>query len=417
MVNYRPPGFLSKFLELQQVMWITNKGLTERHAYDSRPSSWPTLKRGINFWVKDHRQIYLIGNPFIWWLSTASVAIYAAARGFLILRAKRGYKDFNNTVVVKYDAVCGFLALGWFLHYFPFFLMQRQLFLHHYFPALYYAILLSCGVFDLLTLALRPRVRLQIAGALLIVAIWNYQHFSPLTYGGVWTKSKCTSSKWVKTWDFSCNEFLDNTSQYATVITGAAGRTTATSPPKVTIGGEGHGRPAVIVEDVPRKPVEEHTSSVHNPIEPGPNVFDKPQEEVTSHIPEPAQEEHSDTRVNAPPANVKDKEPKKPEAPVELVDTSKPAPAHVDNAAAKQGAQPAPKEPAGKEPVGPPPKEAVMNQPAGPAQPAAPVEAAPPKDSPAASVQKTNPPKKEHELTPEEKMEEKLRHELFPDAA
>lgn len=42
--------------------------------------------------------------------------------------------------VLFYDRLCGFLVLGWFLHYFPFFLMSRQLFLHHYFPALYFAV-------------------------------------------------------------------------------------------------------------------------------------------------------------------------------------------------------------------------------------------------------------------------------------
>ena len=46
-VNYRKPGFLSKFLELNAVMWNTNAGLTERHNWDSRPSSWPRLARGI----------------------------------------------------------------------------------------------------------------------------------------------------------------------------------------------------------------------------------------------------------------------------------------------------------------------------------------------------------------------------------
>ncbi|KAF5386295.1 hypothetical protein D9757_008600 [Collybiopsis confluens] len=71
-VNYRLPGFFAKFLELQQVMWTTNAGLTDRHLCDLRPDAWPRLRRGINFWVKDHRQIYLIGNPMVWWLSTLS---------------------------------------------------------------------------------------------------------------------------------------------------------------------------------------------------------------------------------------------------------------------------------------------------------------------------------------------------------
>jgi dolichyl-phosphate-mannose--protein O-mannosyl transferase len=38
LVNYRKPGFLSKFIELNQVMWNTNKGLTDSHPYDSRPN-------------------------------------------------------------------------------------------------------------------------------------------------------------------------------------------------------------------------------------------------------------------------------------------------------------------------------------------------------------------------------------------
>lgn len=46
-VNYRRPGFLSKFIELQQVMWTTNAGLTDRHTFDSRPTAWPRLRRGI----------------------------------------------------------------------------------------------------------------------------------------------------------------------------------------------------------------------------------------------------------------------------------------------------------------------------------------------------------------------------------
>jgi dolichyl-phosphate-mannose-protein mannosyltransferase len=104
---------------------------------------------------------------------------------------------------VKYDSLCGFLFVGWGLHYFPFFLMGRQLFLHHYFPALYFAILLSCAVFDLVTSALRPKVRLQVAAVLIILAIWHFQHFAPLVYGSTWTKAQCESARWLKSWDFS----------------------------------------------------------------------------------------------------------------------------------------------------------------------------------------------------------------------
>lgn len=54
-----------------------------------------------NFWVKDHRQVYLLGNPMVWWLSTAAVLAYVAVRGFLILRQKRGFRDFENSTITS----------------------------------------------------------------------------------------------------------------------------------------------------------------------------------------------------------------------------------------------------------------------------------------------------------------------------
>ncbi|KAG6811963.1 hypothetical protein H0H92_005067 [Tricholoma furcatifolium] len=282
-VNYKLPGFFAKFFELQQVMWTTNAGLTDRHTYDSRPDSWPRLRRGINFWVKEHRQIYLIGNPVVWYLSTLSVVAYAAVRGFLILRAQRGYRDFDNTKVVKYDNLCGFLFIGWSLHYFPFFLMGRQLFLHHYFPALYFAVLLSGACFDLLTSTLRPKVRLQIAAVFAILAIWQFSRFSPLAYGSPWTKSQCLSAKALKTWDFSCNDFLDEYSQYDNLST----QPFKPAPvAQTTVGGEVDGRPAIVVphddeddldyiEDGEEGNDSETTAVLlENIPEPGRNVFD-----------------------------------------------------------------------------------------------------------------------------------------------
>jgi hypothetical protein len=55
-VNYRIPGFLARFWELNKVMWRTNAGLVESHAWDSRPGDWPWLRRGINFWFGLYRR-------------------------------------------------------------------------------------------------------------------------------------------------------------------------------------------------------------------------------------------------------------------------------------------------------------------------------------------------------------------------
>ena len=43
--------------------------------------------------MQEHRQVYLVGNPVVWWTSTLAIALYVGIRGILILRAKRGYRD------------------------------------------------------------------------------------------------------------------------------------------------------------------------------------------------------------------------------------------------------------------------------------------------------------------------------------
>lgn len=215
-VNYKKPGFFGKFWELQKVMWRTNAGLTDSHAWDSRPASWPVLRRGINFWGKDNRQIYLLGNPVIWWSSTVAIVIFVALKGLATLRWQRGYKDYSNTVLKRFDYEIGTTVLGWALHYFPFFLMQRQLFLHHYFPALYFAIIALCQIYDYVTtrvpgIGLRERPMLGKTGIVFFlgISIVAFGLYSPLAYGNPWTKSACKKVKLFSKWDFDCNTFLN----------------------------------------------------------------------------------------------------------------------------------------------------------------------------------------------------------------
>lgn len=137
--------------------------------------------------------------------------------------------------------------MGWALHYFPFYLMARQLFLHHYFPALWFAILLCCVVFDLVTLSLRPRVRLYIAAGMLLLAIWSFSYFSPLAYGGPWTRGACEKARWLKTWDFACNDFPVDYSSYGDAGN-VANPTTSAKIPASVVGGDEAGRAAVVVE-------------------------------------------------------------------------------------------------------------------------------------------------------------------------
>lgn len=216
-VNYRHPGFLGKFWELQKVMWTTNAGLTDSHAWDSRPPSWPILRRGINFWGKDHRQIYLLGNPVIWWSSTAAIGIYLVFKALSILRWQRSCNDYSNVTFKRFDYEIGQTVLGWAFHYFPFYLMARQLFLHHYFPALYFAIMALCQIYDFgagriaaFGLKNRPEIAGALAAAFLAFCIGVFTLYAPLTYGNPWTQDSCKQVKLFDTWDFDCNTFYND---------------------------------------------------------------------------------------------------------------------------------------------------------------------------------------------------------------
>ncbi|KAI5867678.1 glycosyltransferase family 39 protein [Durotheca rogersii] len=221
-VNYVNPGFLGKFWELQKVMWKTNAGLVESHAWDSRPESWPILRRGINFWGKDHRQIYLMGNPVVWYTATLAVVIYVLFKGVAILRWQRSCNDYSSSTFKRFDYEIGTSVLGWAFHYFPFFLMQRQLFLHHYFPALFFGIMAFCQIFDFATArfpipGVRGNPKVNKTGVITLLAISGivFALYSPLAYGNPWTKSECNRVKLFNTWDWDCNTFLENYDAYS----------------------------------------------------------------------------------------------------------------------------------------------------------------------------------------------------------
>ncbi|KAF9581910.1 hypothetical protein BGW38_000903 [Lunasporangiospora selenospora] len=214
LVNYPRPGFLKKFLELNKVMWNVNAGLTATHPYDSRPSSWIWLRRGISFWSQESKHVYLIGNWFTWYMSSFSVVLYALIRILLVFRDKRGYRDNFRGFRNYYEISGGFFFMGWCFHYLPFFLMGRQLFLHHYLPALYFSILLLSVTFDLVCRFMPNRARLSALIIISLIAIWVFRTRSALVYGSEWTKAECENSRLFKTWDYDCYQFPATYKQY-----------------------------------------------------------------------------------------------------------------------------------------------------------------------------------------------------------
>ncbi|KAH8883941.1 PMT-domain-containing protein [Thozetella sp. PMI_491] len=129
--------FLQKWFELQRSMFWHNNQLTSSHPYASQPYQWPFLLRGVSFWTQNdtRQQIYFLGNPIGWWIASSVLAIYAGIVLADQFSLRRGIDALDHRTRSRLYNSTGFFFLAWATHYFPFYVMGRQLFLHHYLPA------------------------------------------------------------------------------------------------------------------------------------------------------------------------------------------------------------------------------------------------------------------------------------------
>ncbi|EOR01782.1 Dolichyl-phosphate-mannose--protein mannosyltransferase 4 [Wallemia ichthyophaga EXF-994] len=193
-------SFFKKFFELQTKMLKHNAGLTNSHPYASAPIEWPFQLKGISFWTNNdtQQQIYMIGNVFGAWGSIAALSIFAGIWGADQLSRRRGQEPIEEHVRRRMHNSIGFFIAAWAFHYLPFFLMGRQLFIHHYLPAQLANALVAGAVVNFIATEsadwpltgsrLRTRIefprtaKIVIAGIIVcIVAVFWF--LSPLTYG------------------------------------------------------------------------------------------------------------------------------------------------------------------------------------------------------------------------------------------
>ena len=120
--------FYKKYLELQRAMFHHNNALTSSHPYASQPIQWPFLLRGVSFWTKNdtREQIYFLGNPIGWWITSSLLAVLAGVFGADLLTQRRGIDALDRRTRSKLYNSTGFFFLAWASHYFPFFLMGHK---------------------------------------------------------------------------------------------------------------------------------------------------------------------------------------------------------------------------------------------------------------------------------------------------
>ncbi|KAI9503800.1 Dolichyl-phosphate-mannose--protein mannosyltransferase 4 [Coemansia spiralis] len=214
-------GFFEKYAELQGLMIKHNNALTSVHPFQSTPMSWPLLVRGISFWTNAdaRKQIYLLGNPVGWWLSSLSLLAYVISVVALELFNRRNITIVDGIIYRHFLRSGGFIAFAWFIHYFPFFLMGRSLFLHHYLPASIFAYMMIGATYQFFNFdeyqkftlrhwngkarALMPSTIAAALFATIIAAqVATFMFFAPLAYGTTsMTPEQIRGRMWMSTYD------------------------------------------------------------------------------------------------------------------------------------------------------------------------------------------------------------------------
>lgn len=92
---------------------------------------------------------------------------------------------------------------GWVFHYIPFLIMGRVTYLHHYLPALYFAILVTGLVLDHLIFKrqIPERFKWLVFGLLAVNTIVTFYHFNGVVFGMIGPISKHKHLKWRNSWN------------------------------------------------------------------------------------------------------------------------------------------------------------------------------------------------------------------------
>lgn len=225
-IDEKPPRkmpFLKKWWELQILMLQHNAGLSSSHPYASQPIEWPFSLSGVSFWTDadENQQVYMVGNLLDYWICSIALSIFVGVLAADMIARRRGIEPIESAIRNRLYRNTGFFLLAWAYHYFPFFMMARQRFLHHYMPAHIASALVAGGVINFILVEavnypmskagprtrLRPtsratlsRRKLGVMAGLFLVVLWCFWFLAPFTYGTSLTPEQVGRRKMLSTW-------------------------------------------------------------------------------------------------------------------------------------------------------------------------------------------------------------------------
>lgn len=192
-------SFVDKFIELNHEMYTAEDSIEgTTHPYSSKWYQWPFMMKPIYYWQGDihddsyQGNIYLLGNPLVWWLSSLSVLA-----AFLVWFVRPKWLGSRHRMVA-------YLLFGYGLNYLPFVFITRPMFLYHYLTALVLSILIAAIMIEKLAKLIRDkwgdrRVK-QLHATIFVVTVFLFLYFLPISYGWDMSPSDLDQKMWFSDW-------------------------------------------------------------------------------------------------------------------------------------------------------------------------------------------------------------------------
>ena len=200
--SVQPLNIFEKFAELNIQMYKSNATLTANHPYSSKWYTWPLMIRPIYYWYggstpvqvsSSASRIYFLGNPVIWWTSTAAILYILLT--FLIESFSSIIGFFKKKLVFSQNGNLKIFFLGFFLfNLLPFIGITRVMFLYHYMIALVISIIALVYLLD------RLENKKKAFGILIIISLAAFIFFLPLSYGLPLTENAYHLRLWLPSW-------------------------------------------------------------------------------------------------------------------------------------------------------------------------------------------------------------------------
>lgn len=193
-------SFLDKFVELNIEMYHASATLTATHPYGSKWYSWPLEIRPIYYWEGNvlangsQGNIYLLGNPVVWWGIWLAIVL-----GIIELYQLR------RRLRPRTMAALAIAGVAYLINLLPFVGVTRVMFLYHYLFAFCYSIIFVIMLWNDLSADKTGkhtwnRQKRYIYGAIVAAIVIGFLYFAPLSYGTPLSPQGLQAHMWLHSW-------------------------------------------------------------------------------------------------------------------------------------------------------------------------------------------------------------------------